>query len=70
MKSQDQQLLEEAYIKINEMGEQPSSNNGSDFERLKFLIKAYFNDDLQRDETPSAAIRRKKIKEAVLEIVK
>ena len=70
MKSQDQLLLEEAYNKINEMDEQPSSNNSSDFERLKFLIKAYFNEDLQRDETPTAAIRRKKIKDAVLEIAK
>jgi len=69
MKSKDQTLLEEAYSKINEMDEQPSRDQSSDFERLKFLIKAYFNKELQYDETPSGAVRRKKIQQAILEIV-
>jgi hypothetical protein len=35
--------------------------------KLKLLIKVYFSDDVQRDETPMGAMRRNQIRKELLE---
>jgi hypothetical protein len=34
---------------------------------IKLLIKVYFSDDVQRDESPSGAIRRNQIRKELLQ---
>jgi hypothetical protein len=34
---------------------------------IKLLIKVYFSDEVQRDETPSGAMRRNQIRKELLE---
>jgi hypothetical protein len=35
--------------------------------KLKLLIQVYFSDDVQRDETPSGAMRRNQIRKELLD---
>jgi len=37
---------------------------------LKMLIQTYFSDDLQFDETPEGAMKRMKLRQAILDMSK
>ena len=56
---------------INEILEEDTSDKPfKTLETMKSLIKDYFADELQRDETPIAAKKRKEIKNQLMKLAR
>lgn len=67
MKPKDQQFLEEAYEKLSYKRAYTMCEHN--LKSLKDLIRSYFSDELQNDETPIAAKKRQTLKQEILKIV-